>query len=66
MRNHNHDRKTLKPLPFDPLSGLEVIEPHNKMELERAWQDYQQALLMHARANLGQFGGLLCPTPPSQ
>ena len=42
MRNTSFGQ-TFKPLPFDPLAGLAVIEPHNRMEQRIAWAEYELA-----------------------
>jgi len=41
MRNSNHTRAEMLPLPFDPLAGLEVIEPRNRMEEDEAMRQYE-------------------------
>lgn len=42
MRNTSFG-ETLKPLPFDSLAGLAVIEPRNRMEQCAAWAEYELA-----------------------
>lgn len=42
MRNASRGQ-ILPPLPFDPLAGLEVIEPRNKMETDQAWREFLDA-----------------------